>query len=370
MAQRTGIALSLSLAAILGIACGSSDGSNFGDGNGGGDDRGGGGGGGGFGDDKDDGGGGGGDGLDDGGACAAQEVAATRKPVKLLLALDQSGSMGGGANNSRWVPVTTALKAFLAQPDTVGIEASMRLFPVDSNNQNTRCSAASYATPDVPMTALPNSTAFANKLVANPGFSGTPTQAVVNATVADAKVVQAANPQAKVAIVLITDGSPAGCSDNNIQRVVDEVTGTKATIPTYVIGVGNVANLNLVAQGGGPRDAFVVAVDDPAATQAQFLAAINEIRGSAISCEIDIPPPPSGETLDADKVNVNYTPTGKPTEQLAYDEACKAGGWRYDDKANPKQVVLCPATCTVAKADPSAKVALAFGCTRRSSTPK
>ncbi|MBX3201650.1 MAG: VWA domain-containing protein [Labilithrix sp.] len=369
MAHRTGIAISFSLAAALAIACGSSDTSNFGDGSSGGS-SGSSGGGGGFGEGDDDGNGGGGDDLADGGACAAQEVAATRKPVKLLLALDQSGSMGGGQNNNRWVPVTTALKAFLAQPDTVGIEASMRLFPVNAN-ESTRCNAASYATPDVPMTALPDNTAFANRLVANPNFSGTPTRAVIRATVADAKVVQAANPQAKVAIVLISDGDPAGCSgdDRNINNIIGEVSPTKDTIPTYVIGVGNINNLNLIAQGGGPRGAFVVATNDPAATQTQFLEAINEIRGEAIACEIDIPPPPAGEKLDADKVNVNYTPTGKPTEQLKYDENCAAGGWRYDNKADPKQVVLCPATCTVAKADPTAKVALAFGCARRSSGP-
>ncbi|MCW5831954.1 MAG: VWA domain-containing protein [Labilithrix sp.] len=364
MAHRTGIALWFSLAAALGVACGSSDESNFNDGSSGGS-SGSSGSSGGFGEGDDD-GNGGGDDLADGGACAAEEVAATRKPVKLLLALDQSGSMGGNANNNRWVPVTTALKAFLAQPDTVGIEASMRLFPVNAN-ENTRCNAASYATPDVPMTALPDSTAFSSKLVANPNFSGTPTRAVIKATVADAKAVQAANPQAKVAIVLISDGDPAGCdsADRNINNIIGEVSPTKDTIPTYVIGVGNINNLNLIAQGGGPRDAFVVATNDPAATQAQFLAAINEIRGQAIACEIDIPPPPAGEELDADKVNVNYTPTGKATQQLTYDETCAAGGWRYDNKADPKQVVLCPETCTIAKADPSAKVALAFGCARR-----
>ena len=370
MLRRSGIASSFSLAfslAVFGAACGSSDSSEF-DGKGGpsGSDRGGGG----FGENGDGGGGGGGgDDLADGGACAAQEVAATRKPVKLLFALDQSGSMGGNANNNRWVPVTTAFKAFLAQPDTTGIDASMRLFPLDGN-QTARCDAANYAVPDVPMTALPNSAPFAAKLVANPGFSGTPTRAVVRATVTDAKAVQAANPDAKVAIVLITDGDPAGCSDNNIQDVASEVAGTKSTIPTYVIGVGNINNLNIIAQAGGPRDAFVVAVNDPAATQAQFLAAINDIRGQAISCEIAIPPPPAGQTLDADKVNVNYTPTGKATELLAYDEACTGAGWRYDDKANPKQVVLCPATCAIAKADPTAKVSLAFGCTRRGGGPK
>lgn len=370
MIHRAGIALSLSLATLVAVACGSTgDGSNFPDGNNGGpgDDGGSSGSSGGFGDDDDDDGGGGSSSgnVGDGGACAAQEVGATRKPVKLLLALDQSGSMGGNANNAKWVPVTTALKAFLGQADTAGIDMSMRLFPVDSNSQNTRCSAASYQTPDVPMTALPNAAAFTAKLVANPGFTGTPTRAVLNATVTDAKAVQTANPQAKVAIVLITDGEPAGCGDNSVDNVVNEVKGTKTTIPTYVIGVGSVNNLNKIAQGGGPRDAFIVQVNDPAKTQADFLAAINEIRSEAISCDITIPPPPAGETLDPLKVNVNYTPTGKPTEVLPYDEQCKSGGWHYDDPKTPTTVILCPATCDIAKADPAAKVSVAFGCARQ-----
>ena len=70
-------------------------------------------------------------------------------------------------------------------------------------------------------------------------------------------------------------------------------------------------------------------------------------------------------SLDADKVNVSFTPSGKAAQLLTYDETCAGEGWRYDDKANPKQVVLCPTTCTAAKADPAAKLSLEFGCLTR-----
>lgn len=304
-------------------------------------------------------------------ACAAQESAAERKPVKLLIALDQSGSMGGNENNQKWVPVTTALKAFLTESRSSGIAASMRLFPTSGQNDTPafKCTPENYSVPNVPMTDLPNAAPFSAKLVANPSFKHTPTRAVLRATVADAKVVAAANPNAKVAIVLITDGAPAGCEDtpmgNDIDDVANEVKGTKATIPTYVIGVGAVSNLNKVAQAGGPRDAFIVALNDPSATQQQFFDAIDEIRGASISCEVTIPSPPTGQTLDPTKVNVNYTPTGKAAQALGYDEKCAGDGWHYDDKNAPKQVVLCPSTCAIAKADPTAKLALEFGCETR-----
>ncbi len=43
---------------------------------------------------------------------------------------------------------------------------------------------------------------------------------------------------------------------------------------------------------------------------------------------------------------------------------------RYDDKAAPKSVVLCPATCTAAKADPKAKLGVEFGCVTRDASVK
>lgn len=367
-ARRLGIISSLALSGLLAVACGG-NGSGFEDGAGstnGGDTAGNNGSGAGFGDNhtNDTNGTSSGDPQT---ACVANQAAAARKPVKLLIVLDQSGSMGGLSNPTKWIPVTTALKSFLSQEGSQGIEASMRLFPTATGDSTAKCDSASYASPNVAMTALPNAAPFSAQLVSDPNFKNTPTRAVLKATVADAKKVQAESPDAKVAIVLITDGEPLGCSatDNDITNVASEVAGTKDTIPTYVIGVGSVDNLNTIAHAGGPRDAFVVATSDPTATQAQLLSAINDIRGNSIACDVNIPAPPSGQSLDSDKVNVSFTPSGKAAQLLTYDETCAGEGWRYDDKANPKQVVLCPTTCTAAKADPAAKLSLEFGCLTR-----
>jgi hypothetical protein len=374
---RSTVLCSVALSSLLAIvACGGSGGSEFD--NGGGGNNGGASGGqasGGFGGNGDpNSSGGASSGTDPGNtsggpACAAQEAAAARKPVKLLLILDQSGSMGdtnnGNNRAAKWVPVTTALGSFLQKDTGSQIQASMRLFPQGANN-TAKCDPATYATPNVAMTTLPNGQMFMSQFVNNPTFVNTPTLAVVKATVTDAKAVAAANADSKVAIVLITDGEPTGCTDNTIQSIANEVGTIKANIPTYVIGVGaSLNNLNSIAQAGAARNAFIVSVNDPAATEAEFLAAIDQIRGASIACDVAIPAPPTGQTLDPNKVNVNYTPTGKPSEQLKYDEACVAGGWHYDDKANPKNVILCPQTCNVAKADPAAKLSLEFGCVTR-----
>jgi hypothetical protein len=70
-------------------------------------------------------------------------------------------------------------------------------------------------------------------------------------------------------------------------------------------------------------------------------------------------------TLDLDRVNLNYTPGGGVTETLprvADPAACPELGWTYDDPTAPTQLVLCPATCDLVRADPAGNVEVAFGC--------
>lgn len=309
--------------------------------------------------------------------CAAGQAPVDRKAVKLVLVLDQSGSMGDGTNGikaEKWDPVTAALKAFLEDPASEGIQANLRLFPKAGATTADKCKTSSYATANVGFTSLPGeSAALVSAWPGTPTESSTPTRFVLAAAVTDAKAVAAANPDAKTAIVLITDGEPAGCPDSNkdnkVADVANVVKGTKSTIPTYVIGVGtSTTNLDTIAEAGGPRKAFVVTTGPGGAdkTRTEFLAAVDEIRANSISCNVTIPPPPAGQTFDPAKVNVNYTPDGKPTELLSYDESCTEGGWRYDDKAAPKEVVLCEKTCALAKKDPKAKLAVEFGCVTRS----
>lgn len=94
------------------------------------------------------------------------------------------------------------------------------------------------------------------------------------------------------------------------------------------------------------------------------------VVGSKVSCEYAIPDPGNGQTLDPDKVNVDYLPGGNPPAQPIYrvngPGDCTAGsgqgGWYYDDNVNPTKIILCPDTCTAVQSDPNAKVDVRFGC--------
>jgi hypothetical protein len=89
------------------------------------------------------------------------------------------------------------------------------------------------------------------------------------------------------------------------------------------------------------------------------------IASAPLPCNYQIPPPPSGSSLDPSKVNVRYRPASGAAEQLfgkaANATACaNAAGWYYDDESAPKQVLLCPTACTSVAAGGTLNIA--FGC--------
>ncbi len=90
------------------------------------------------------------------------------------------------------------------------------------------------------------------------------------------------------------------------------------------------------------------------------------IQSAQLSCDYAIPDPPEGETLDPNKVNVNYTPTGQAPKAILNVKTpadCGAmGGWYYDNPADPQQIIMCPGTCNTLKADSTGKIEVLFGC--------
>jgi hypothetical protein len=87
-----------------------------------------------------------------------------------------------------------------------------------------------------------------------------------------------------------------------------------------------------------------------------------------VECEWIIPPPPDGETLDPNKVNVRFTRGDGTTETIYGGTAaqCPAAGdylgWYYDDPNLPTRVVACPETCPTLQADDQAQIDVEFGC--------
>ena len=312
--------------------------------------------------------------------CAAQKAGASLLPVRLAFAFDVSGSMGQGDfpwhdAALKWDPIVAATRAFFEDPASEGLEASLTAFPVEYSDL--KCQNSSYETPIVPMTALP-STAFGTALDgirAGDWRGGTPTLHVVNGVlsfVADSS----ANDPGRYVFVLVTDGYPQGCGDNSIQSIVDAVAAVAAQTPTYVIGVANppltdadgnmapetVMNLGAVAVAGGTEQAYIIDTGNPAATNAAFTAAINEIRGVSISCNLAIPPIPGGRAFERDKVVVTSTSGGTVTD-LTYDATCATpNSWHYDDPNAPTEIILCDGTCMAVQADQDAVIDVTFTC--------
>jgi hypothetical protein len=344
------------------VACGGSDGSEFGNGqngdptkdpnNNGNTDFG-------------DGGAGGEGGLGDLQACATSSADGQLKPVNLVFMFDQSGSMGDTPQVKavKWDPVVSAMGGFFNDKQSSGLSGSLGYFPFDQNSsKGATCLDASYTTPEVAMTVLP-SAAFATSLAAHNPNGGTPTKPAIRGAIAYAKQIALQKPNDKTVIVLVTDGDPNDCS-SSVQNVSTEAAAVAAQFPTYVIGVGNsIANMNQIAVAGGTKQAIIVDVTSAAGTSAAFQQALATIRGQAgTGCSFALPQPPAGKTLDINAVNVVYTANGK-TETLSYNKDCTGGtGWHYDNLAAPASIQLCQSTCDTVKASAGGKVSIAFGC--------
>lgn len=309
------------------------------------------------------------------GSCASRSAEAMVLPVYLAFAFDVSGSMGKGDQPwhdrmLKWDPVVAATKAFFEDPASAGLNASVTFFPDEASS---RCTDAAYTMPDVAMTGLPSTAPgmAIDAIGAMAWRGGTPTLNVIHGVITSVQAAMQATP-GRYVIVLVTDGYPEGCNDNAIASVAAAVQAVAGTIPTYVIGVKNppiagapdtVTNLDQVAMAGGSDHAYIIDTGNPTQTTAAFKAAIDTIRGAAISCNVQIPPAPMGSMFDKQNVVVSFTSNGTPT-RLTYDATCMAPNtWHYDDPQNPRQVVLCPNTCSAIQSDKSGSLSIEFACT-------
>jgi hypothetical protein len=309
-------------------------------------------------------------------ACDTVSTGASLQPVYLVFAFDVSGSMGQGDyewhdRTLKWDPVVSATKAFFEDAASTGFEASLTAFP-DGSDEDERCDDATYAMPDVAMTALPSATfgVALDAIGAAEWRGGTPTLHVVRGTLGQIERARATQP-GHYALVLVTDGYPQGCDDNEIPSVVTVVQAAAGTTPTYVIGVANppidgapdtVTDLAAIAQAGGTTDAFIIDTGNPTDTVNRFRDVIEQIRDQALSCTIAIPTPPGGRVFDKNRVEVVYQ-SGATTTPLVYDPLCAMpSAWHYDDPANPTSIELCEATCTSVQADTMAGLQVNFAC--------
>lgn len=86
------------------------------------------------------------------------------------------------------------------------------------------------------------------------------------------------------------------------------------------------------------------------------------ISGATVSCEFPVPTAPAGQTLDLSTVVPRYTPGGGGASvdfgQVANAAACAPDKFYIENNV----VKLCPASCDKVQADPTASIKVLFGC--------
>jgi hypothetical protein len=240
------------------------------------------------------------------------------------------------------------------------------------------CAAGDYGAPAVPIAQLPGAAAPLEAALAAQRPDGyTPTSAALAGALDHARPLARASTGRKVAVVLATDGLPTSCQPRDIGAVAaiaGRAFAETPPLPTFVIGVfapeeqGAAANLNLIAQSGGTTAARLVNANRNVAQS--FLAALDEIRATAVACEIKMPTTSPQGAIDYDDVNVRFTSGGGQEitiPNVADAAACSPtqGGWYYDvdpTKGVPTRILTCDRTCALLRGDSKGRLDIVVGC--------
>lgn len=294
--------------------------------------------------------------------CAAQTSQVQLLPLDVYVVLDQSGSMLGG----KWNAVTSALGSFVAANASTELLMALQYFPLPGGDV---CKWQAYGVPEVAMAPLAdNAAAISSSLSKHTSPSGeTPTLPALQGAYDYARTWAKDHPTHTTVVLLATDGEPNVCGStvDNVSQAA-KLAWEQSAIRTFVIGVGqSLTSLQSIATSGGSGQAFLVD-DGGASTEQQFRAALDQIRGKALSCEYEIPKPSAG-TIDVNRVNVIHTPSSGEARWLLHVDGADAcseepDGWYYDDPVNPTRVLLCPAACDTIKSDAKGRVDVVFGC--------
>jgi hypothetical protein len=245
---------------------------------------------------------------------------------------------------------------------------------------STGCDEAGYATPAVAIAGLPaNEADLARTVLAKNPLGSTPMGPAVRGVLTQLRAHLAANPGRKVALILVGDGLPGGCAMNDIASIANNLNAAMTgppSIPTYVIGVftpddaaESQVQMDRLAMAGGTTRSFLL-TSTPDLTQ-RLQQALDQIRGAAIACEFNIPPPTAGP-IDFNRVNVRHTGAAGTQDLLYVESADKCdplrGGWYYDvppGRGTPTRILVCDASCRGFNMEATAKVDLLFGCATR-----
>jgi hypothetical protein len=313
-------------------------------------------------------------------ACAGKEVAAIKPPVDIIVVVDQSGSMSSEiaqvkANINKLSDQLT--KAYLDYRVVMIAKPGMGTYEVcvppplggldcKSNPPLYRASSQEVQSNDALQRILETYDNVLPSIGWRDMLRAHSTKIFVPITDDNATMPKPVAPLATVAeqfdSELLKRSEQFGTAEKRRYRFYP-ICGASAADATVLCGSGMVNTgstyTDLVRLAGGKW--FPLCASDYGPV---FIDMARSLAGE-LACELTLPAPPAGETLDPNKVNVVYTSSdGTKTEIVPQDNSktCNGGanGWQYSDDRT--KVLLCGAACTRVREDLGAKLNIQFGC--------
>lgn len=297
---------------------------------------------------------------DERGTCVGTSMEIERMPVDIFILMDrtisQSYAIEQGSDTSRWEAMLEAVRLFAVSDEIAHVNAGIVFVNAHgTGREELECNVEDYATPVVPMQPMAVAGPQIIAEMENLQPSGmTPLVPAVTGAMQYAKEWAADHPDSATALVLVGDGYPTICDDQDPSDVADVVRAgwqTNPPVRTYAVGVGasSELNLNVYATAGGTFEA--VMTDESGVTEG-FLNVLLNIASSNIPCDFGVPDAPSDiEEVDFTEVSVVYYPfSGDPWEVPAVEGPSRCngeyGGWYYDNPNDPTEIQLCPCSCS------------------------
>jgi hypothetical protein len=234
------------------------------------------------------------------------------------------------------------------------------------------CPSGPYEQPVFGVGKLPGAASgLVNTIVGKDPDGGTPTLPALQGAIDGALSFADANPSHNVIVVLATDGTPTVC-DPVLLGNEDPTAGIPAVanvaaaglaqeVPTFVIGVfgpEDVAeaqmNLDAIAQAGAGQPAYIISTGNNNQAAQALVAALNDIRENAKSCEFELI---EGEDpIDYSSVWVRIQEGDMEevwVKRVNGPGDCDPvnGGFYYDQPISggqkPSRIILCEASCAL-----------------------
>ncbi|MCP4602723.1 MAG: hypothetical protein GY847_19775 [Proteobacteria bacterium] len=317
-------------------------------------------------------------------ASLSEEAQSELVPVDIIIAVDNSGSMGWEADS-----VQSAMNSFSSQISASGVDHHIVLISATNADSEGICIGSPLGSG-----SCPSDTNLPNYMHVEEGVDSNNALEKIHSTYEQWKSMLRADSIKHFLVVSDDDSSwSASTFTSNMGALVPPITdfifhgiiAARGWDDTNILSqyscTGDLLNdccisavmaaaagevyMDLISQTGGVQGNLCD--QSSGGYQAVFDTLATQVSNVGISCEWLIPDPPDGEDFDPTKVNVEYNDGNGITQTIGHvhseaDCGSVPNGWYYDDPTNPTTIQVCEQTCDMIQLQEDGTIVIILGC--------